>query len=148
MALQASVNHATMHEMNIALVLNTLRLNAPISRAEIATRTGLNKTTVSSIMRTLLDNDFVSEIGSSATTEVGRPSVNLILNPAAGIIISGEMGVNVTTVIATDFALNIVARRQERMPHQASPELSWSARSSSSRKSWQSSARLANRFLG
>ena len=122
MTLQASVNHATMHEMNMALVLNTLRLNAPISRAEIATRTGLNKTTVSSIMRTLLDNDFVSELGSSATTEVGRPSVNLTLNPAAGIIISGEMAVNATTVIATDFGLNVVARRQERMPHQASPE--------------------------
>lgn len=119
---QVSVNHATMHEMNIALVLNTLRLCSPISRAEIATRTGLNKTTVSSIMRTLLDAEFVCEIGSNSTTEVGRPSVNLALNPDAGYIISGEMAVNTTTVIATDFGLNVVARQQERIQHHSSPE--------------------------
>ena len=122
MTTQVSVNHATMHEMNIALVLNTLRLHAPISRAEIATRTGLNKTTVSSIVRTLLDNAFVCEIGSNSTTEVGRPSVNLTLNSEAGYIISGEMAVNATTVIATDFGLNVVARRQERIQHHSSAE--------------------------
>ncbi len=113
----ASVNHATMHEMNTALVLNTLRLHAPISRAEIAARSGLNKTTVSSIIRTLLDNHFVLETGASLSTEVGRPSVSLVLDSQAGTILSGELGVGSISVVATNFALEIITRRYERVQH-------------------------------
>jgi DNA-binding IclR family transcriptional regulator len=53
MPIRASVDHATMYRMNMALILNQLRRNAPISRAGLATLTGLNKATISTMVRTL-----------------------------------------------------------------------------------------------
>jgi Predicted transcriptional regulator containing an HTH domain and an uncharacterized domain shared with the mammalian protein Schlafen len=55
--------------------------NAPISRTELATLTGLNKTTVSSLINELLENQFVREIGIDQPTTAGRRSVLLNVNP-------------------------------------------------------------------
>ncbi|MGB2909746.1 MAG: helix-turn-helix domain-containing protein, partial [Anaerolineales bacterium] len=79
-----SIDHTTMREMNLVLVLNTLRQNAPISRAEIARMTGLRKATVSSLVKDLVTGGFVQDIGVDPTsTQIGRPSSYLKLNPEA-----------------------------------------------------------------
>ena len=70
--------------------MNHLRKHAPISRATLAGMTGLNKTTVSSLVRELIEQQFVHEVGYD-TSGVGRPAVLLELNPAAGSIVSGEI---------------------------------------------------------
>jgi glucokinase-like ROK family protein len=109
-----SVDHTTMREMNITLILNTLRQYAPISRAGVAVKTGLNKASVSSMVRDLIAAGFIEETGSSVSaSEVGRPAINLRLNPDVGYIISAEIGVDFISIIATDFLLEIVARRYE-----------------------------------
>jgi glucokinase-like ROK family protein len=109
-----SVDHTTMREMNVTLILNTLRLHAPISRAGVAVKTGLNKASVSSMVRDQIASGFIEETGSSASSsEIGRPAINLRLNPDAGYIISAEIGVDFISIIATDFLLEIVARRYE-----------------------------------
>ena len=77
-----SVDHTAMREMNTALILNTLRLHAPLSRAGIASHTGLNKASVSSMVKELLERGLVVEMGIDTTmSEVGRPGINLRLNP-------------------------------------------------------------------
>ena len=75
MAKSKSVDHATMREMNLALVLNTLRLHAPISRAGLSSTTGLNKATVSSLVKELQARELVREIGVDTTSMcVTRPA--------------------------------------------------------------------------
>ena len=109
-----SVDHAAMRDMNLALILNTLRKEAPLSRATLANQTGLNKATVSSIIRELIDKEFVRELGTNTSTaEVGRPAINLELNPTAGYIIGVEIGVDFLSVVTTNFATEIVSRRYE-----------------------------------
>ncbi len=107
-----SADYTLMREMNIALILECLRRDAPLSRAELAQITGLNKATVSSLVKELLDSQFVQETGFYAG-DAGRPSIQLNLNPQAGGIIGAEVGVDFLSVILTDFSAEILWRRTE-----------------------------------
>lgn len=107
-----NVDHTHMREMNIALILETLRRDAPLSRTHLAQLTGLNKATVTSLVRELLESDFVHESGTDVG-DVGRPAIHLSLNPRAGYIIGAEIGVDFVLVILTNFAGEVVWRRRE-----------------------------------
>ncbi len=101
-------------QMNLSAILRHLREQAPISRAALAQLTGLNKTTVSSLVGELIERQFVREIGLESTG-AGRPAMMLALNPAAGYILSGEIGVDFISVICTDFAPRIIWRNTEEI---------------------------------
>ncbi len=55
----ATGDHTVMRQMNLSAILHHLRENAPISRATLADMTGLNKTTVSSLVGELIECQFV-----------------------------------------------------------------------------------------
>ncbi len=91
-----------------------LRQHAPISRATLAEMTGLNKTTVSSLVRELIQNHFVREVGYD-TSGIGRPAMLLDLNPDAGYIISAEIGVDFIAVSRTNFLSEVQWHTVERV---------------------------------
>lgn len=103
--------------MNLSAIMHHLRQNSPISRAALAETTGLNKTTVSSLVRELIDRGFVHELGFS-TASSGRPAVLLHLNPDAGCILAAEIAVDFISVIRTDFAAEVTWRHREPVDHQ------------------------------
>jgi glucokinase-like ROK family protein len=105
-------NQALMREMNLSVIMNHLREHAPTSRAALAEMTGLNKTTVSSLVSELIEHQFVREVGLNLTGP-GRPAVLLELNPAAGCIVSGEIGVDFISVICANFAVEVIWRHKE-----------------------------------
>lgn len=107
-------DQALVREINLSIILNTLRDQAPMSRAKLAATTGLNKTTVSSLVKELLDANFVREIGAGKSEEAGRKGILLELNPQAGCIIGVEIGVDFISVILTNFAAEICWRHQEQ----------------------------------
>ena len=74
-------------------------------------RSGLNKTTVSSLVDELIAHHFVREVGPGASAG-GRPAVPLELNPAAGCIVGVEIGVGYLNVALTDFCAGMLWRRQ------------------------------------
>jgi len=103
-----------MREMNLRLILETLRQSAPKSRAVLAELTGLNKASVSSMIRDLIAAGLVREMGvPEMQSEAGRPAINLQLNPEAGYTISAEIGVGYISVIVIGFNFDIVAQRYE-----------------------------------
>lgn len=112
MPLLRNADYTLMREMNIALILECLRRDAPLSRAELAQITGLNKATVSSLVKELLDSHFVHEAGVDSGDK-GRPSIQLNLNPQAGCIIGAEVGVDFLSVILTNFAAEVLWRHKE-----------------------------------
>jgi glucokinase-like ROK family protein len=119
---QRTGNQTLVREINLAAIMRHLHNHAPISRAALAEKTGLNKTTVSSLIQELIDFKFVRETGlESAGT--GRPAIMLELNPAAGIMVSAEIGVDFISVLCTDFAVNPIWEHKENtdpdMGHQA-----------------------------
>jgi glucokinase-like ROK family protein len=103
-----------MREINLSGIMNHVRTNAPISRAALADTTGLNKTTVSSLVNELIERQFVREIGLASSSS-GRPAILLKLNPTAGFIVSCEIGVDFILVICTNFAPEIIWRYEEKI---------------------------------
>jgi predicted ArsR family transcriptional regulator len=59
---------------NRSLLLRTLHRNGPVSRAGLAKVTGLTRATVSAVVRDLMDDEVVEELGLSTTGGVGKPA--------------------------------------------------------------------------
>lgn len=109
-----SVDHAAMRDMNLSLILNTLHTEAPLSRVGLVNRTGLNKGTISMMVKDLIEGGLVQEIGTDASTsDVGRPAIYLETNPDAGHIIGVEIGVDFISIVTVNFAIEIISRRHE-----------------------------------
>ena len=89
-------------KINKSIVMNTLRLNAPISRARVANLTGLNRGTVSNIVNVLIEEGLVSEY-EQEESKVGRPGISLGLRPDGGAVVGLEIGVDFITIVLTNF---------------------------------------------
>lgn len=89
-------------KINKSIVLNMLRLHAPISRARVANITGLNRGTVSNIVSALIEEGLVLE-GEQTDPGIGRPAVSLNLRPDGGAVIGLEIGVDFIAVLLTNF---------------------------------------------
>ena len=99
-------------EINLSTVLRLIHTQSPISRAQIAVLTGLNKSTVSSLVDELLTQNLIHETGSNSGA-AGRPATWLEINPQAGLIVGVELGVDFVSVAITDLLGNILWRRKE-----------------------------------
>ncbi len=106
-------DQALIREINLSIILNALRDHSPLSRAALAVATGLNKTTVSSLVQQLLDARLVTESGVDKNL-TGRPGILLELNALAGSLIGVEIGVDFISILLTDFAARVLWRHQER----------------------------------
>lgn len=79
-------------ENNSVLVLSEIMNRPEISRAMISEVTGLNKATVSEIVRKLIIDEYVIEIGpGKSTSSGGRRPILLTVNKKAGISISFDV---------------------------------------------------------
>lgn len=107
-----TADQAFVRETNLSLVLRLIHTQHPLSRAKLAVITGLNKSTVSSLVDELLERNLIQENGSD-TGGAGRPATLLEINPQAGSIIGVELGVDFVSVAITDFLGNILWRRRE-----------------------------------
>lgn len=107
-----TADQAFVRETNLSLVLRLIHTQAPISRAQLAVMTGLNKSTVSSLVDELLERNLAHETGNN-TGGAGRPATLLEMNPQAGCVIGVELGVDFVSVAATDFLGNILWRKRE-----------------------------------
>lgn len=72
-------DQAFVKKVNQKLLLNEILKNAPISRAKLSEMTGLNKSTVSSQVNTLMKENLVFEIGQGQSSG-GRRPVMLVFN--------------------------------------------------------------------
>lgn len=100
-------------KFNTAVVLNTIRHHAPLSRAEVAKFTGLNRSTVSQIINALLERKLVQET-ILQSDRIGRPGLLLELNPSGGFAIGIEIGVNFISLVVTDFLANVLWRQRRK----------------------------------
>lgn len=73
----------------------------PLSRADIASQTGLNKGTVSSLVNELLEEHLILESGPGVSSGGRRPVMSLF-NQSAGYSIGIDIGVNYILAILTD----------------------------------------------
>jgi predicted NBD/HSP70 family sugar kinase len=94
---------ADVRATNLAVVLRCIRTNTPCSRADVATLTGLNKATVSSIVAELIDRRLVRETGVTEH-RIGRPATMLTVDGGHYAAIGLEVGADHLTAVALDLA--------------------------------------------
>lgn len=98
----------SVRESNTSLVLRTiLRSEDPISRATVASETGLTRATVSRLVDNLRDLDILEELDPSPSAG-GRPSVPLAAKPLSFFAIALELNVNYIAMLVIDLAGNIL----------------------------------------
>ena len=114
-------DQSLVRELNRSILLQRLRRGPPLSRADLASATGLNKTTVSNFIDGLIAEGFVREIGREISGG-GRPGVLLDLNPEGGWIIGGEIAVGRLSVVVANLRAEIAWRRTAPYSKQASLE--------------------------
>ena len=98
-----------MKSVNKSLVLNKIRTNQPISRAQIAKDTKLTPPTVSSIVRELLAEDLVVE-SSLGESQGGRKPTMLLINQDALCVIGVDAGADWIKCFVSNLSGKIVAR--------------------------------------
>ena len=105
----------SLRKANRRLVLGLLAEGAPLSRAEIAERTGLSASTVSTIMSDLLAEGLVHDTGDTESTG-GRGRRLLGINPACGVMAIAEIQRQRTTVCFHDMGLGRLGARTLEVP--------------------------------
>src|SRR5512139_3474584 len=101
-----TADHALVREINLSSVLRLIYEAAPLSRAQLAARTGLNKSTVSSLVGDLLERKLIHETGIDSIG-AGRPATMLEVNPQAGAVIAVELGVDFVAAALIDLTGHI-----------------------------------------
>ena len=99
-----------MRELTRALVLQLIRREGRISRADIAKHTQLSRSTVSSIITDLLEDSLVTETGIG-TSKGGRRPIILEFNYPANYIIGLDVSRNSVTAVITDLNARVCARQ-------------------------------------
>ena len=100
--------------------MDLIRSSGPISRVELAEKTGLTQATISTLVRTLLTEDIIVESGRGESTG-GKPRMFLELNPASRLGIGVHIGQDYITYIIADLRGHVVGRRRVEGPGDTSP---------------------------
>jgi glucokinase-like ROK family protein len=109
-------------ERNLSIVLRYLwDVGQPIARARLTELSGLNKSTMGSLLAQLQTWRFVRETGT-VNVGPGRPGTLIDIDPAGGRIIGAEIGVDFIAVVLVDLKANIVWRKQLNTRGAAQPQ--------------------------
>ena len=101
----------TIRDINRQIVLNYVREREPISRAEIARETDLQRSTISAIVEALETEGLIEEIGEGESTGGRRPTM-LKLRTKEAIAIGVAITPTVTTVATSDLAGRVVEQKE------------------------------------
>lgn len=100
----------TIRDINRQIVLNYVRERGPISRAEIAHETALQRSTISLIVEELRVEGLIEELSGESTG--GRPPILLSLRTADAVAIGVDVGTTRTIVAASDLAGRVLQQEQ------------------------------------
>ena len=100
-----------MKSVNKSIVLNKIRMDGPISRAQIAKETSITPPTVSSIVKELIQEDVVVE-KALGVSQGGRKPTLLHINQDAFYVIGVDAGPSTNHCILTNLAGDILCRTE------------------------------------
>jgi predicted NBD/HSP70 family sugar kinase/biotin operon repressor len=115
----------TIRDINRQIVLNYVREREPISRAEIARETDLQRSTISAIVEALKTEGLVEEIGEGQSTGGRRPTM-LRLRTKEAIAIGVAITPTRTMVATSDLAGRVIEEREfltDADPEKTLPEV-------------------------
>ncbi len=109
----------TARDINRRIILNLIRSRQPISRAELARFSGLQRSTISAITEQLITEQWITE-GALGQTPRGRKPRFLHLNNDRAGIIGVDVRPRLTTLALTDLNARIIT--QDSLPTTSNPQ--------------------------
>lgn len=104
-----------MKSLNRTLILNIIRRDGPISRAEIAKQAKLTPPTVTNIVHELLESQLVKEREMGVSTG-GRKPILLTINAESFYVIGVDVGIRQLRVVIADLNATITNKIEEPIP--------------------------------
>ncbi len=99
-----------MRRRNLARVMHTVSAEGPLSRAAVASRIGLTRAAVSTLVDELIRSGLLEELGPERPGRVGRPGSALAVSGRGPAGIGAEVGVDHLAVCAVDLRGGVRAR--------------------------------------
>lgn len=109
MAVEASGNQQLLKDINRMALVRHLCANPGLSRADLATAVGLTKSTVSLLVRELLEEGWLAEREIVATGDLGRRPTPLFIDPTRLLLLGAEVGIESVRVVATSLTGDVLA---------------------------------------
>lgn len=100
----SGTGHREIRRNNLEVVLRHLALVGPDSRAGIASRAMLTRSTISRLVGELMDLGLVRETGPPQVQSIGRPATMLELDGRHVLAVGAEVNVDYLAVVVTDLA--------------------------------------------
>lgn len=108
----AVVRQHSLREINLSTVLGTVfDSEVPISRAQVAARTGLTRATVSTLVDALVGARLIAELPPVTSTRAGRPAIPLAPHARSLVGMGLEVNVDYLGVCAVDLTGRVVDQR-------------------------------------
>ncbi|MFD9904580.1 ROK family protein [Streptomyces sp. NPDC059063] len=112
-----------MRRRNLSRVMHAVAAQGPLSRAAVASRIGLTRAAVSTLVDELIRSGLLEELGPERPGRVGRPGSALAVSAHGPAGIGAEVGVDHLAVCAVDLRGEVRARaRRETANRGRSPE--------------------------
>ncbi|GHD86388.1 ROK family transcriptional regulator [Streptomyces naganishii] len=99
-----------MRRRNLARVLHTVGAEGPLSRAQVASRIGLTRAAVSTLVDELIRSGLVEELGPERPGRVGRPGSALAVSGRGPAGVGAEVGVDHLAACVVDLRGEVRAR--------------------------------------
>lgn len=101
---------ADIKRRNIALILETLVVSGPLSRADLARSTAISGTSISKLTADLLRAGVLDEDTGAQDGSAGRPARRLRVRQQRRYVVGADLGASNTRLLLVDFAGAVVAQ--------------------------------------
>jgi predicted NBD/HSP70 family sugar kinase/DNA-binding XRE family transcriptional regulator len=108
--IEATGNQQLLKDINRMVLVRQLCTSPGLSRADLANEVGLTKSTVSLLVRELIDEGWLVERDVVATGELGRRPTPLFIDPRRLLLLGAEVGIESVRVVATSLTGDVLAR--------------------------------------
>jgi predicted NBD/HSP70 family sugar kinase/biotin operon repressor len=115
----------TLKEINLRTVFQTIRAERPVSRAQLARRTGISKPTVSALLQDLLEMGLVAETGPQGRPAQGPTYGALFFSPRpdAAHVLGLDMGARRLRGVLADLEGTVLIREDVDVDGQDAPRV-------------------------
>lgn len=104
-------------EQTRANVFAAILSGGPLSRVDVALRTGLSPSTITKVVTPLIEAGYVVEAGPLKQERgLGRPQRGLAVNPNRHVVVGVRLHPSRIEVVGTDMQARVVARTESRLP--------------------------------
>ena len=112
--MKATGDQQLVKRINRSVLLRLMRAQPGLSRARLAQESGLTKSTVSALVRELLDEHWLLEAGAPVAGDgMGRPSTPLQLDGSTRVLLGLEIGVRQMRLVAVSLTGAVLWRSEE-----------------------------------